>query len=358
MGRKAARKAKELVDKAREGAIRIGHLGIYEKLQKDLHAARERLAGRKDLLRFDEIRRALDAKVEELTAATQDPSVADHVAIGEGVYELLRQCEPLYLALSDGLSVKEACDALNEAEATLDGFADEDEAYKKYRKLNGGWVSDHGKRVKLNAKDFAKWQAKKKRQDKDLEQNPYQHTAQTTEAHIDAVFSKQQKTKRKNDQRTRRTKKARAQEEEPTPRELQMRVLAGKKKLYSVQPQLFKYAPSDEALNPYTTKEAAMELAAKCLANRPAGTTRAEQLAARAQKGYPRGVSPRDHGYRAQVMPKKKTYVVLKAPGGGYLFDTAAAAGDAIEKYEKAGSPTKPSDPMYDTLVHHVEREK
>ena len=57
-------------------------------------------------------------------------------------------------------------------------------------------------------------------------------------------------------------------------------------------------------------------------------------------------------------MPKKKTVVTLAAPGGGYLFDTAAAAGKAIEKYEKAGSPTKKSDPLYDTLVYSVERRK
>ena len=37
---------------------------------------------------------------------------------------------------------------------------------------------------------------------------------------------------------------------------------------------------------------------------------------------------------------------MLAAPGGGYLFDTAKAAGKAIEKYEKAGSPTDKSHPL------------
>ena len=95
MGKKGRKAAQALVSKASLGVIRIGHLGIYEKLQKDLHAARERLAGREELLQFDEIRRALDAKIEELTAVLQDPSVADHVAICEGVYKLLRGCQPL-----------------------------------------------------------------------------------------------------------------------------------------------------------------------------------------------------------------------------------------------------------------------
>ena len=89
-----------------------------------------------------------------------------------------------------------------------------------------------------------------------------------------------------------------------------------------------------------------MELAAKCLANRPAGTTRAEQQAARAQKGFPRGVTPEGRGYKAQLSPKKRTFVVLAAPGGGGVFDTAAAAGKAIKKYEKAGSPTDKSHPL------------
>ena len=360
MGPRARKAAQELLNKARDGAIKCGHLGIYQKLQKELHAARERLAGREDLLQFDAIRQALDAKVEELTAALQDPSVADHVAISEGVYNLLNACQPLYLALNDGLSLEQACDALDAAGAVLDDFADQDAAYKKYRKLNGGWVAVGGrtnKRVKLNAKAFAKWQTEKKQTHQNFKQNPYQHTAQTTEKHIDAVFDRQKEVKRRGDRVKRRTKKARVEEEEPTPSMLRMRVTAGDTKKYIVNPPLFKWAPAGTK-NRYRTKDEAMELAAKCLANRPAGTTRAEQQAARAQKGYPRGVSPRDHGYRAQVMPKKKTYVVLKAPGGGYLFDTAAAAGDAIEKYEKAGSPTKPSDPMYDTLVHHVERKK
>ena len=137
----AGQAAKKLVDGAIGGVVRRGHLGIYQKLKEALEAARERLAGREELLQFDTIRQALDAKVEELTAALRDPSVADHVAISEGVYKLLRDCQPLYLALSDGLSVKEACDALDAAGATLDGYADQDAAYKEYRKLNGGWVS-------------------------------------------------------------------------------------------------------------------------------------------------------------------------------------------------------------------------
>ena len=98
-----------------------------------------------------------------------------------------------------------------------------------------------------------------------------------------------------------------------------------------------------------------MALAARCEANRPAGTTRAEQQAARAQKGYAHGVAHDRGGFRAEVSPKKGVRVTLAAPGG-YLFDTAKAAGKAIEKYEKAGSPTKPSDPMYDTLVYLVQR--
>ena len=360
MGNPERRKAKELVDKAREGAIRRGHLGLYKKLQKHLHAARERLAGREDLLQFDEIRRALDAKVEELTAALQDPSVADHVAISEGVYNLLNACQPLYLALNDGLSLEQACDALDAAGAVLDDFADQDAAYKKYRKLNGGWVAVGGrtnKRVKLNAKAFAKWQTEKKQTHQNFKQNPYQHTAQTTEKHIDAVFDRQKEVKRRGDRVKRRTKKARVEEEEPTPSMLRMRVTAGDTKKYIVNPPLFKWAPAGTK-NRYRTKDEAMELAAKCLANRPAGRGREAKQAARAQKGLPDGVYRNGSGFTAKVKPKKRTQVTLAAPGGGSMFDTAAAAGDAIEKYEKAGSPTKPSDPMYDTLVHLVVQRK
>ena len=95
-----------------------------------------------------------------------------------------------------------------------------------------------------------------------------------------------------------------------------------------------------------------MELAAKCLANRPAGATLEEQRAARAEEGRAPGVTPHRGGYKAQVSPKKNMRVTLAAPGGGYLFDTSKAAGKAIEKYEKAGSPTNKSHP----LVHNVSR--
>ena len=344
MGNPERRKAKALVKNAREGAIRRGHLGIYQKLKEHLDAARERLAGRKELLQFDEIRRALDAKVEELTAVLQDPSVADHVAIGEGVYELLRACQPLYHALNDGLSVKEACDALNDAERTLDHFADEDAAYKKYRKLNGGWVREHGKRVKLNAKAFAKWQEKIKKSKRKFEANPYKHTAQTTQEHEDAFSSQQKTTKNKNDRYKGLRKKGRV--EEPPPSGLDMYVTRDKVKEYRVTKQLFKYAPKGTTKNPHTTKEKAMELAALCEANRPAGTTRAEQQAARAEEGKAPGVAPYKGGFRVQLTPKKNTVVQLAAPGGGFKFGTAAAAGKAITKYEDAGSPTTQSHPL------------
>ena len=357
MGRQGRKAAQNVLDKAREGVIRVGHLGIYEKLQKDLHAARERLAGREELLRFDEIRRALDAKIEELTAVLQDPSVADHVAISEGVYKLLLGCEPLYLALSEGCSVKEACDALDSAGAVLDGFADEDAAYKEYRRLNGGWIRDHGKWVKLNAKDFAKRQAALKKSNENFAKNPYKDTKQTTAGH-EVAFRKERKTKKKHGDATlRKTKKARVDDDEPTPSNLSMRVRDGNKVRYCVQSNIFEYAPEGYS-NGYTTKKKAMELAELCLANRPAGRTLKEMQAARAQKGVPRGVHPQDGAYKALVRPKKRLRVMLAAPGGGYLFDTAKAAGKAIKKYEDAGSPTKPSDPLYDTLVYSVYRRK
>jgi len=346
MGPRARKAAQDLVGKARNGAIYHGHLGLYKKLQKDLLAARERLAGREDLLQFDAIRQALDAKVEELTAALQDPSVADHVAISEGVYNLLNACQPLYLALSDGLSVKEACDALDEAEATLDDFADQDEAYKKHRRLNGGWVRDHGKWVKLNAKDFAKWQEKFKKAERRMKENPYKRTHQTTKAHTKAFSSEQKTTKRKGDRTRRRMKKARTEEDEPTPPGLEMRVMADMSKKYRVRSYLAKYAPKGYS-NPSTTKKKAMKLAALCEANRPAGMGRKAKQAARAEKGWPDGVNPQGpHGFQAEARPRKGVRVVLAAPGGGYLFDSAKAAGKAIEKYEKAGSPTDKSHPL------------
>ncbi|CAH0378196.1 unnamed protein product [Pelagomonas calceolata] len=359
MGRNQARKkAQAVVSKASLGAIRRGHLGIYQKLQKALQAARERLAGRKELLQFDEIRRALDAKIEELTAALQDPSVADPVAISEGVYKLLRACQPLYLALNDGLSLEQACDALDDAERTLDDFADQDEKYKKHRKLNGGWVRQNGKWVKLNAKEFAAWQKEKKESNRKFEESPYSVTTQTTEKHDTVFVEQKRKDKKRSDKYARRTKKAKTEDNEPTPPNLVMRAMADGTKKYNVTRHLFKFAPAG-VRNFFRPREEAMALAARCEANRPAGTTRAEQQAALAQEGRAPGVHPhRGHGYRARLMPKKKTYVTLKAPGGGFVFDTAAAAAEAIEKYEKAGSPTKPSDPLYDTLVDSVQRRK
>ena len=349
MGKKGRKAAQALVSKASLGVIRIGHLGIYEKLQKDLHAARERLAGREELLQFDEIRRALDAKIEELTAVLQDPSVADHVAICEGVYKLLRECQPLYLALSEGLSVKDACDALDAAGAVLDGFADEDAAYKEYRRLKGGWVRDPntGKRVKLNAKAFAKWQAAQQQALKNFADHPYEYTAQTPEAHIKAVSSDQKKTKRRHARERAQTKRARL-EEPPLPKELVMRVTGSKgakSKKYCVQSSIFVHAPKGSS-NGWKTKEKAMELAELCLANRPAGTTREEMQAARAQKGLPHGVYPFKGRFRVNLRVKKRFLVTLEAPGGGCFFASAKAAGEAIKKYKKAGSPTIKSHPL------------
>ena len=356
MGR-ARKAAQDLVDKARNGAIDLGHLGIYRKLQKNLHAARERLAGREELLQFDKIRRALDAKVEELTAALQDPSVPDHVAISEGVYKLLRKCQPIYLALNDGLSVKEACDALDDAERTLDDFADQDEKYKKHRKLNGGTVRIDGKLVKLNAKKFAAWQAAWRESVRRHKENPYAFTNQTTEAQIDAFNSKQKTNQLRTRRYALRAKRAREEDEEPPPPpppNLRMRVivtLAGNKVKYCVKAHLYKYAPAGYS-NGYTTKKKALALAALCEANRPAGTTREEVRDARAQKGLPDGVTPHQGGYKAQVTPKKNTHVRLAAPDGGSVFDTAEAAAKAIKDYEDAGSPTTKSHP----LVKYVNR--
>ena len=152
-----------------------------------------------------------------------------------------------------------------------------------------------------------------------------------------------------------RTKRARDEdEEEATPPGLEMYVLGGKgreTKKYRVLRSLYKFAPA-ESSNPYTTKEKAMELAASCVANRPAGSTPAEKAAARAKK-YPSGVVPyKTGGFMARVKGAKKLEVTLKGPGGDGVFDTAAAAGKAIKNYEDAGKPTKKSDPLYDTLVY------
>ena len=139
---------------------------------------------------------------------------------------------------------------------------------------------------------------------------------------------------------------------------LQMRVMGrkgAKSTKYRVLSYLAEYAPEGYS-NGYTTKEKAMELAASCVANRPAGSTPAEKAAARAKK-YPSGVVPyKTGGFMARVKGAKKLEVTLKGPGGDGVFDTAAAAGKAIKKYEDAGKPTKKSDPLYDTLVHHVQR--
>ena len=74
--------------------------------------------------------------------------------------------------------------------------------------------------------------------------------------------------------------------------------------------------------------------------------------AARAQKGLPDGVGHYQGGFRAQLIPKKNTYVTLAAPGGGSVFGTAKAAAKAIKDYEDAGSPTTKSHP----LVKNVNR--
>ena len=355
MGNPERRKARQLLHAAREGVVKHGHQKIYGVIDK-LRAAAARLDGRQRrevLFKCNEICQALDEKVEAFVTGVRDPSLDDRTAIYEGVYNLLSDCQPIYLALKSKGSLTEACDAFDEAKATLERIADEDEEYKKYRELNGGWVTIRGKRVKLDAKAFAKWQAEKKKGKRKFEEDPYGRTAQTTEAHIDAVFSEQKTNQRRDARQRARTKKARVEEDEPTPPGLEMTVRANNEKKYRVRSYLFKYAPEGYS-NGDTTKEKAMQLLAECLANRPKGKSREEMHAARAQKGLPDGVHPLDRGYKARLVPKKKTVVTLAAPGGGFTFGTAAAAGKAIKKYEDAGSPTKPSHPLYDTLVYSV----
>ncbi len=351
MGRKAARRAHALLQSASGGAIRRGHLGIYDLINDKLRAAGEGLAGREDLLQYDKIRRALDAKVEEFTKTVQDPSVEDRACMVDGVHKLLSACMPLYDALNKDRSLKKACDALNDAERTLDRCADEDEECDEYRKLHGGWVIINGKRVKLNAKDFAKWQAANKQYNLNFKQNPYSLSNQTAEEHVDALKSNQKTRKRRQGRYARQTKKACVEEEEPTPPGLRMRVRPNKTKAYTVLPKLFNYAPAG-ASNHYRTMEAAMELAALCEANRPAGMGREAKQAARAQKGLPDGVTPYQGGFKAQVIPKKNTHVTLAAPGGGSVFGTAKAAAKAIKDYEDAGSPTKKSHPLVKYINH------
>ena len=348
MGKKERRKARQIVHNAREGVVYHGHQGIYDVIDK-VRAAAAKLDGaerRKVLFKCSEICKELDAKVEAFVSGVQDPSVEDHAAIFEGVYNLLRDCQPIYHALKSKGSGTEAFDEFNAAEATLARLADEDEAYGEHRRLNGGLVRDThtGNFVRLNAKDFATWQEKNKKSKRKFEENPYTHTNQTPEAHIKAFSSEQKRQKRKKRRYALQTKEA-CVEEPPPPKELVMRVTGGKTKKYYVQAHLFQYAPKGMK-NRGTTKEAAMELAALCEANRPAGMGREAKQDAHAQKGYPRGVTSEGDGYTARVSPKKKVRVTLAAPGGGCIFASAKAAGEAIEKYEKAGSPTDESDPL------------
>ena len=375
MPNRERRKAQQLLNSAQRGVIDHGHQGLYDVTDRlRVWAARLDGAKRREVLfKCNEICQALDANMEVFVTGVRDPSVPDRAAINEGVYNLLRDCQPIYHALRSKGSLTEACDEFDAAQATWDRLKKRDAAYDKDRKENGGWVCEKpkrkttktgragyaGKRVKLDAKAFAAFQADNKRKEENFKQNPYEYTNQTTEDDEEAFFDYQKKAKKKSAAATRRKRKALKEEEEPTPPELEMSVRANNEKKYHVQSHLFQYAPKGMK-NRWTTKEKAMELAELCVANRPVGMGCEAKQAARTQKGYPRGVSPDPDGggYWAMLTPKKRTIVTLKAPGGGYFFDTAKAAGEAVEKYEAAGSPTKKSDPLYDTLVYSVRRKK
>ena len=86
MGNPERRKAKQLVHVARNGVINNGHLRIYEVIDK-LRVAAARLDGakrREVLFKCDEIRKALDANMEEFVAGVRDPTVEDRAAIVDG----------------------------------------------------------------------------------------------------------------------------------------------------------------------------------------------------------------------------------------------------------------------------------
>lgn len=353
MAVKGRDKAHRLVSNAREGIIKYGHLGLNKVIERKLLDARAQLDGREDFLKCHEIRQALSANIETFAAAARDPSVEYQAAMVEGVNELLQKCVPLYHTLISNQSLAKACDAIKAAEAALDAWADEDEDYKKQQELNGGYIRNkYGKRVKLNAKDLAAWQADNKRGFMNYQKNPYGNSDQTTAEHDKAFIEGMKKNKKKSNAFKKRTRKTRDDDEEPTPPELRMAVKRDGMKKYNLYPNLFRFAPTGTT-NCLRTKEAAMELAALCVARRPAGSTLKEKRAKNEQKGIRPGVVPMRDGFIARVMPKNKTVVTLAAPGGGYLFVSADKAGDAMDKWEKKGKPCVKSDP----LVHGVRRE-
>ena len=93
--------ARVLKNNAENGVIRCGHQGLYGVVDR-LRAAAARLDGakrREVLFKCDEIRKALDANMEEFVAGVRDPTVEDRAAIVDGIYNLLADCRPLYLAL-------------------------------------------------------------------------------------------------------------------------------------------------------------------------------------------------------------------------------------------------------------------
>ena len=112
MGNKRRKRARRLSSIAKEGAIRVGHQGLYGVVDR-LRASAAKLDGakrREVLFKCDQTRQALDAGMQAFAARLRDPSVSDHAAIYEGVYNLLEGCQPLYhAAMSSKGSFAEAC---------------------------------------------------------------------------------------------------------------------------------------------------------------------------------------------------------------------------------------------------------
>ena len=122
MPNRERRKAQQLLNSAQRGVIDHGHQGLYDVTDRlRVWAARLDGAKRREVLfKCNEICQALDANMEVFVTGVRDPSVPDRAAINEGVYNLLRDCQPIYHALRSKGSLTEACDEFDAAQAALE----------------------------------------------------------------------------------------------------------------------------------------------------------------------------------------------------------------------------------------------
>ena len=277
---------------------------------------------------------------EVVNAEKSDFEVCGKVTDAVGVLTTARR------ALSKLESFGDAQKVLDDARATLERLRDDREAIKEYEKLNGGpRRTPRGKVVHKSGAAIKKGAADRRKARRDGRN--FKGVGRSHSAVLYDLMSKESHEREKHRGVTsrrllrRRLAMGSVVEDEELERYVK-RVVRGPRGNKKV-----KYEVASCIKPPGCTESNAATTLAKANARsrrwqkmrRDAGLSRSKEE--QEDTGRPTGVEPQGDGKWVAKPHKRSGKVWLRAPDGGKLFDTTKAAGDAIEAWKAAGSPSR-----------------